>query len=407
MSNSLQLPRFAIAALGLAAAVSNALAAQSAGATRWQALTGCWSPVRASQSSFIAVEQSEVVCVVPTSNADAVQLTMLAEGKIVSTDTIDASGREHAISDKGCTGVRRAQWSADERRVFLNSRFTCSGVASSTSAVLALTAQGEWLDVRGLKSGQEENVRIARYNDVGIPSGVPSEIARLVGESGLARRSVRLAAAAPIGATAVIEASRLVDASVLEAWVLERGQPFALDAVTLVALADAGVPGRVTDAMVAVSNPQAFSFARAEPRVARGQGSDVVAGRVIPVSIAPQPWGIGHGPYGYGSWYDPYLRNPYGYGSQYGSYGGYGSYGSGYYPPIIVVTGAAVTPRTDGQGQAVKGHGYTQRRDEGSNPPPSTGSTPSSTTSTSTSSGSQGSTSAPSSEPRTAKPRDP
>ncbi len=58
-------------------------------------------------------------------------------GKIVSTQRIDASGAERPVDAKGCTGVQRATWSADERRIYLRSASTCDGLKSTTSAILA------------------------------------------------------------------------------------------------------------------------------------------------------------------------------------------------------------------------------------------------------------------------------
>jgi hypothetical protein len=54
---------------------------------------------------------------------------------------------------------------------------------------------------------------------------------------------------------AIIEASHTVDAAVVESWVSEAGQAFPIDARSLNELASAGVPARVTDAMIAVSRP--------------------------------------------------------------------------------------------------------------------------------------------------------
>ena len=136
----------------------------------------------------------------------------------------------------------------------------------------------------------------------------------------------------------------------MAAWLLERGQRFSLSADELVALADAGVPAAVTDAMVAVSNPGAFGVARADGRANSLDDDDYPANRRRQVYMDPF-----YDPYGYGS--SRYGYPGYGYGSYYG--GGYygGNYGGYYGSPIIVVTGpGVVTPR----GTMVKGHGYTQ-----------------------------------------------
>src|SRR5207244_1725794 len=70
----------------------------------------------------------------------------------------------------------------------------------------------------------------------------------------------RAAAAVSLATDDVGEAARRVDTSVLEAWLVERGESFTLDAKRLVTLADAGVPTPVIDLMVALSYPKVFAI---------------------------------------------------------------------------------------------------------------------------------------------------
>jgi hypothetical protein len=221
----------------------------------------------------------------------------------------------------------------------------------------------------------------------------------------------RLAAGANIGTTAVTEASKAADASVVEAWLLERGQRFALNANTLVALADAGIPSSVTDAMVAVSNPGAFQLARAEPANRSGGSgeSEERYGRSVPVYLDPyDPWGYGYSRYGY-SRYGQYGN---GYGSPYGY--GYGQNYGGYSGPIIIVNGTqSGGTATITNPQVVKGRGYTQNSGTSSSGRSASENTGSSRSNPSASSSSSGqSSSQPQSQPqpqpseqRTAKPR--
>jgi hypothetical protein len=87
----------------------------------------------------------------------------------------------------------------------------------------------------------------------------------------------------------VIEAASKVDGLAVQAWIAERRQRFDLDATTLVTLDDAGVPGAVTDVMVAVTYPQQFRF---EQRVTEPEPSSHAV-------LAPRPDGYnyahGHG----------------------------------------------------------------------------------------------------------------
>jgi hypothetical protein len=396
-----------VAALGLAALASNVQAQESRVGPKWAAWVGCWT----SSVPGAPAADGGVVCITPAAQGgDAVDVTTITDGKVASTQRIDASGVERPLEAKGCTGVQRAAWSADERRIYLRSSSTCDGLKSTASGILSMTATGEWLDVRGVSSYGTQSVRVARYREAGVPASLPAEVASALRERGAGVEAARVGAGAPIGASGVIEASRAADSSVVAAWLLEREQRFTVDAKMLVQLADAGVPGAVTDAVVAVSNPSAFRLARAS------QQSDVIvtdaprSGRRVTAMAQPyDPWmwgslGLDYGyrygyPYGYRY---GYAGSGYGYGYNNGYYGGYA-------PPIIIVTsGSQSAP-----GQMVKGRGYTGGSSEGAtarerpsqdtyrSPPPSSASPSSSSSGSSggSSSGSSGSTE------RTAKPR--
>ncbi|HEX6600089.1 MAG TPA: hypothetical protein VF034_12265, partial [Gemmatimonadaceae bacterium] len=225
-------------------------------------------------------------------------------------------------------------------------------------------------------------------------------------------QGARVAVGANVGTAAVIEASKKATPAVVEAWLLERGQRFALDAKTLMQLADAGVPARVTDAMVAVSNPQQFAVAHEAPATQYNRPDDEVTGRRIPVFLAPPPYdpfSWGYSPYGYGYGY------PYGYGYNGYGYGGYGYggyYGYPYYGRVIVVPVGNVPSG----GRMVRGQGYqpgvgassTGRTAKPRNQPSPTDSRAwgSSNSSGSSSAGSSSSgSSQPATPTRTAKPR--
>ena len=407
-----------VAALGLVVAAATSVSAQSARVEpKWLGWIGCWTSTVPGASAFSSpTENGTFVCITPsTAGGDAIDVTTIGEDKVVSTQRIDASGAEHPLEAKGCTGTQRASWSADERRLYLRSSSTCDGLKSSTSGILSLTSTGEWLDVHGVSSYGSENVRVARYRDAGIPASIPAEVANALRERGAGAEAARLNAGAAIGATAVIEASRATDSSVVAAWLLERAQRFALDGKTLVRLADAGVPGAVTDALVAVSNPAAFQLSRVSDERETILNDTLRSGRRINAMAFPYDpysWGtLGLSTYGYGY---PYGYR-YGYGNGYGNGYGYG-YNNGYYggyaPPIIIVNGGT---QGAAAGQMVKGRGYTQpggsttgataheRPSRSPDPSPSTSSGSSSGSSSSGSTG--GSSSGGSNEGRTAHPR--
>src|SRR6478736_5741874 len=186
--------KHSVAALGILAIVSSPLAAQQASAgPKWQGWIGCWSASPAGESAFApAPAGGPVVCITP-SLGEAVDVTTLNDGKVVSAQRIDASGADRPVDAKGCTGVQRARWSSDERRIYLRSESTCDGLKSTTSGILAMTASGEWLDVRGVTSYGNTNVRVARYRDAGIPAAIPTEVANALRERSGSSEAARLA----------------------------------------------------------------------------------------------------------------------------------------------------------------------------------------------------------------------
>ncbi|MEP6999596.1 MAG: hypothetical protein ABI969_03900 [bacterium] len=355
----------------------------------WRAWLGCWSAAPADTSRFLDATPARIVCVAPTADDNIVEISAIADGKILSRDRIDASGRVQAIDINGCTGSENAQWSADQRRVFLKSRVTCQGVLSEMSAVLAINTPGQWLDVRSTSAGGGANIRVARYRDVGIPDGVPEEIAKAVSERRMSTLTARIAAGAPAGSSAIVEASHIVDPAIVEEWIRASGQRFATDARTLTELADAGVPPRVTDAMVAVSNRTALENNGDDETRSRygrrncwyydcfGRASadswDQGTGQRVYISVVTyDPWGFGYWPFGRRAFdrgllgYTPYGYAPYGLAT-YG-FGGGGGYGYGdnyrgrnvgyYYPPTIVLHNDP--GGTESRGRAEKGNGYTK-----------------------------------------------
>jgi hypothetical protein len=347
--------RSAAVVAGLAGLLAGGAGAQQP-AGSWQGWLGCWTAgpaIGGISPSAVA----PLVCITPTADANVVEVVTVNDDKVISTQRIDASGRELPMETKGCTGTQRAQWSADGRRVYLKATATCDGMARVTSGIIAMSPTGEWLDVQGVAAGSDEGVRVARYRDAGVPSAVPEQVAASLRGRATAAQGARLAAGATIGSAAVIEASRAVTPAVVQAWLLERGQAFSLDAAELVRLADAGVPANVTDAMVAVSNPQVFAVARPETRLRNARlDDDDIVGRRIYVYMDPaySPYGWGYAPYGYGYGYGRYGYSPLGYGGGYGYGAGY--YGAGYFPPVVIVNPGEARAR----GQAVKGRGYTQ-----------------------------------------------
>lgn len=298
-----------------------------------------------------------VLCIVPTTGS-AVRLAMVDDGSVMLADTMDASGVRRPVTREGCSGWESAEFAASGRRVHYSSEFDCAGVRRAATGVISVTAAGELLDVQGITSGAGKSVRVARYVDAGVPASLPPDIAAVASGRALVASAARTAAGVPLSESDIIEAARTLDPLVLQAVLIERGDRFALDAKALVRLADAGVPGSVTDVLVALSNPRYFSISRTPLGTdvdVRGSGSAQTAeltGRRVYTDMYGSPFGFGLGRY---SLYDRYG---YHYGAGPWADHGYG-YGQYFYRRPVIIMQPDVS---SAHGRAVKGRGYTRDR---------------------------------------------
>ncbi len=186
-------------------------------------------------------------------------------------------------------------------------------------------------------------MNVARYRDIGLPPALPAEIAQAVRAYGPNIDAARAAANVPVEPAAIIEAARYVDAGVLDTWISHSGLPFATDASSLRQLADAGVPARVTDAMVATqanSRDVYEGFANTQWNDQSRYWDQDTGMRVI--FWTNDPWSYGLGTWRYGREYTRYAFGTndwgwvYGPGSLYGI--GYRTNVVGYVaPPTIVL----------------------------------------------------------------------
>jgi hypothetical protein len=318
--------------LGIVLALATSAGAQNVDA-RWAPFIGCWELVDGGAST----------CVAPAAPG-AVTLSTRVEGKPVLEQTIVADGAAHTLSEPGCTGSQRAEWSGDGRKLFSRADLTCANEPLRAVSGLALmTGDDSWLDVQAIDIAGRTSVRIRKYR-------------RAPGDG--ARQATSLApylGAATFTVDDVKEANAKVSPAALEAALAETGARFALRARDLVALDDAGVAGSVIDLMIANSFPEKFQVERrAEANV----------GRAYPPAYGPADWsgywGLGY-PYfySYSGYYVDYRNyySPYGY-----AYPGAYYY---YYPGSgLDAGGEADAPGTsaDGDGRVVNGVGYTRVR---------------------------------------------
>ncbi len=400
MKNRMHVSRWAAVAAAFFAGglllvpVARASAQATSVDSRWDAFLGCWEPAGAPSGA-----KPSLLCVVPAQGASAADLVTVTDGKEVAREHIDATGQRVANTRDGCSGWESAQWARDDERVYLHADYTCAGGRRQQStALIALSANGDLMDVQGLKAGKNDGVRVTEYREAVDPGSLPSDIAAAIGDRTMAVDAARVAASAPVTTDNVIDASAHVDAPVVEAWLANRGEQMAVDAKQLEALADAGVPSDVVDVMVALTYPQKFAV---NPAIAGGAGqygdavapsrlkgvvgssaADSVGRPICPYSAYGwdygtacqySPWTYGYGYYPSPYWgYSPFSPY-YGYDPYFGYAGGYYGYGFGYGyggwyggQSVVVVTNNG---QNSSHGRVVKGRGYVQ-----GNPPPMSGS---------------------------------
>lgn len=358
---------------------------------RWAPFIGCWSPDDG--GSVISLSgnsrSSSIVCVAPGATPSRVHIASVMNGRVVARESVDATGAPISKIIDGCAGTESAAWSRDGHRVLFRSEFRCKdSVVRKESGVFAISALGEWVDVQGVDVMGSTGVRVVRLHDIGVDSATLryAAVSAAVGDTvvvgagkgiGYAASTLRTAAASRLTPDDVLDVSQHVDAAVAEAWLNESGQEFKVDARSLVRLADAGLPSRMIDMLVAMSYPGTFAVVGNSGDRERANGArNTNTYGAFGSGVSPIAWGLGScssydGLYSrrfqYGrSFYDGacgYGYNAYNGYNGYNRYGygpngyGYGYGGTVYYGnnPVVIVPREDVT-----RGRAVPGRGYTR-----------------------------------------------
>jgi uncharacterized membrane protein YgcG len=331
--------------------------------SRWQPWLGCWTPSPA-PAGVLSESTAQQVCVVPAAGTSAVDIVTVSGNRILSREHVEASGEHRKSERDGCVGWESAEWSSDARRVYLQSEYDCTGgVKRSTTGLIATSANGDWLDLVGVAMRNNIGVRVLRHHaSVPLPT-LPAEIASAVDARSRATETLRIASAVwPILNADIVDASRHVNAAVVEAWLAESRQAFTVSAARLVQLADAGVDGRVIDMMVALAYPKVFSIRPSPTTIGAlaikersGSAGDVIAlgsfGDCGPYFSGLSLYGWdGCSPYGYARY-----GTQYGY-SRYDDLLGYGGwYVAG--QPVVIIRPSDTPAST--HGQVINGRGYT------------------------------------------------
>lgn len=342
----------AIAVFGVATAP---VQAQESAGDAWFAWFGCWEAVGGPAG---ALSDASDVCIAPAEDPLAVDLLTVSGGEVTETRTLITDGTQREVEQSGCSGWERSSWSADRQRVYLRSELACEGGARRvTSGVIAMTSPIEWLEVQTVEAGGYPVVRAQRYRQA--TEGVEETVGlALPQDRGLAIETARTAASEPIGIEDLAEASRELSAEALELYLFELGGTFDVNAETLIAMDDAGVPESAIDLVVALAHPDVFNV-NAGARMVGYRPDEPTPAEVADVRDDRYGRSV------YGRFYDPYYGlsyyDPYAYGGYYGyspfGWGGrYGWRSSG--PSVIVVEPRDTEPQE--RGRLVRGRGYTR-----------------------------------------------
>jgi len=158
-------------------------------------------------------------------------------------------------------------------------------------------------------------VRVQRYREATADLLLPDDVRKCaaVRRRGQSFRRA-LPRRRPLATDDVIEASRTIDVAVIEAWLVERADPFTLDAKRLVALARRRRPSRVIDLMVALSYRRP---SRSTLRLAKASDWSAARGGGGRIWHAPTTYFLGYDPL-CSSYYLMMDQYAYGCGGRYG-----------------------------------------------------------------------------------------
>ena len=354
-------------------------------ASRWAPWVGCWRTLEETAGA------PPLLCVVPIDGNEAIEMLTVLDGRVVSRESIFADGKRHEVDREECRGWEWAEFSDDSYRIYTRSELDCgAGTHRSSSGVISMVSPTEWLDLRTVDVDGQSAPWAARYRLASQADFHAAGQGDLVGAQGSETLKVRLAASIPVSIKDVIEAHGKLSPEAVQLWVVERGEPFDLNATRLIEMAEAGVPPSVIDVIVAVSYPEKFVVNDAVGRrsAAAGRGGSSLA-----IDRGLNPFETRTSDPFSDPFYDPYTRN--GYRSSYGSpgsrygpgttsYGGYGygfsgygvgfgigyggglgGYGFGGYNPGFGGFGTPVisvgrrSPYGPTEGRVVRGGGYT------------------------------------------------
>jgi hypothetical protein len=308
---------------------------------KWEPWLGCWDLVNensrvgegAARASALSGDPdagairgtSPRVCVTRVPNG--VKLTTTVPDQPPVEQTLIADGSAQPITEGGCVGTGKTEWSASGDRLFINASVNCDdGRSREISGMGLMAPDGTWLDIRSFSVAGSTTTRVSRY------------------ERALESRAVRRPPAVPMTLADIKEAAGKTSSTVLEAAIAETRPRVPVNRQTLTDLADSGVPGNVTDVVVALAYPDRFV-------VERSRGG--YAGSA--------PFGIDDYYYS-GRFYPAYYYSPFAF-SYIGLYDPFLYGGGGILVPANPGGGGGSVPQPSGVGRVVNGSGYTRIRE--------------------------------------------
>jgi hypothetical protein len=331
--------------------------------------------------------------------AGSVDLMLFAGDSLLSRTAIPKPGVSAARAIDDCTGTETSEFVANDTRLVLRADLTCArGIKRVETGLMSIAPTGEWMQLQHQEVAGKAATTVARLRYDADQTTKLAELKGVPASSG----ALRIAVGGTVTTNQVLAVANAVPVSLAEAYVAELGLQFKMNGKALAQLADAGMPSRVIDVMVAMANPGTFQVGAARAMPADGSvsvGSPVISsamrepgtrvGRCSTLDdfcygdrgmgawgfgwgygYGLDPWGPGYGArYGLRGAYGLYGAYPYGLGYGYGY--GYGRWWPGYYygyTPVVIVnrptpgtggdTGGGYSPQS--RGRAVNGGGYTR-----------------------------------------------
>jgi hypothetical protein len=210
----------------------------------------------------------------------------------------------------------------------MESNYICEGgSARSAKGVLAMVNPMEWVDIKVVEASGHHVPWALRYRMARASREVEVGMEGRGGFQVLRREECQGRCVGPPGGGAdFLEVVGEAGAEALEALLVERGDAYDVDGEMLVRLADAGVPGKVIDVVVALSYPDRFVL---------DAGSVEEMQRERAYGDRPMPYA---GAYRWSLW-NPFFYDPF-----YSGYGAYGYGGYGYSPTPSGTTEASIVP---------------------------------------------------------------